>query len=201
MPPIEQNIANNILHLRKTNNLTQGELAKKLNYSDKTISKWERGESLPDISMLANIAKIFNVNVDYLISEHTDKEIEKAKNKRQIFIRNLLIIILECVAVLLISTIVFVLSYFRDPNNAKTMWISFVAASPVCSLLLFIYAHKNKYSLMELFCISFLLWTLLTTVFCAFLVTQPGSIVWMIYLIGAPIQAVIFLFYFWRKTF
>ena len=52
-------IAKNIAKLRVDSNMTQNELAQKLNYSDKAVSKWERGESLPDISVLVQIAEIF----------------------------------------------------------------------------------------------------------------------------------------------
>ena len=47
--------------------LTQIELAEKINYSDKAISKWERGESIPDVSVLLNLAKLFGVNIDFLV--------------------------------------------------------------------------------------------------------------------------------------
>lgn len=67
-------IAQNIAELRRNNNMTQLELAEKLNYSDKAISKWERGESLPDVAVLKNIADIFLVSVDYLL-EQTHKKI------------------------------------------------------------------------------------------------------------------------------
>ena len=60
-------IAQNIAELRRNNNMTQLELAEKLNYSDKAISKWERGESIPDVAVLKNIADIFLVSVDYLL--------------------------------------------------------------------------------------------------------------------------------------
>ena len=54
-------IADNIIKFRKKAKLTQAELAQKLNYSDKAVSKWERGDALPDIIVLNDIAKIFNV--------------------------------------------------------------------------------------------------------------------------------------------
>ena len=49
------------------NHMTQAELGEKLNYSDKTISKWERGESAPDISVLVEIAELFGVTLDSLV--------------------------------------------------------------------------------------------------------------------------------------
>ena len=57
-------IANNITELRRSVPLTQAELAEKLNYSDKAVSKWERGESIPDVIVLKQIADLFGVTVD-----------------------------------------------------------------------------------------------------------------------------------------
>ena len=66
MDELKTIIANNIVELRKKNNMTQLELAEKLNYSDKAISKWERGESYPDCSLLLPIARLFSVTLDEL---------------------------------------------------------------------------------------------------------------------------------------
>ena len=67
-------VAANITDLRKKNNITQAELAQRLNYTDKAVSKWERGESLPDVAVLKQIADIFSVKIDYLVTaEHPDK--------------------------------------------------------------------------------------------------------------------------------
>ena len=59
--------ASNIIKLRTEAGLTQAELGEKLNYSDKTISKWERGEAIPDAYVLTQMAEIFGVSVDYLL--------------------------------------------------------------------------------------------------------------------------------------
>lgn len=69
MKDIKNIIAKNISELRQKNHMTQLELAEKLNYSDKTISKWERAESSPDISILVEIAELFGVSLDYLVTE------------------------------------------------------------------------------------------------------------------------------------
>ena len=77
MEDIKAIIAENIVTLRKAGGMTQIELAEKLNYSDKAVSKWERGESVPDISVLKAIADLFGVTVDYLITaDHDPKELE-----------------------------------------------------------------------------------------------------------------------------
>ena len=67
MEPIKSTIAKNIVRLRQASGMTQAELAAKLNYSDKAVSKWERGESLPDVAVLAQIADLFQVSMDWLV--------------------------------------------------------------------------------------------------------------------------------------
>ena len=67
---LKYQIGANIAAYRKQAGLTQAGLAEKLNYSDKTISKWERGESSPDISVLVDIADLFGVSIDSLFTEN-----------------------------------------------------------------------------------------------------------------------------------
>ena len=60
-------IGKNLQILRKKNSLTQAELAEKLNYSDKAISKWEKGESMPDIMLLPELCQILGITADALL--------------------------------------------------------------------------------------------------------------------------------------
>ena len=70
MDELKQLIAANLAAFRKANRLTQAELAEKINYSDKVISKWERGESTPDVLILHQLAEIYGVTVDrFLMTE------------------------------------------------------------------------------------------------------------------------------------
>ena len=66
-------IARNLTQLRKENHLTQKELSEKLNYSDKVISKWERGESTPNIEALQALSDFYNVSIDQLINGNNEK--------------------------------------------------------------------------------------------------------------------------------
>src|SRR5690554_6504635 len=66
-------VANNLVNYRKDKNLTQMELAEQINYSDKVISKWERGESLPGIDALKTIADFYKISVDDLIQEESKR--------------------------------------------------------------------------------------------------------------------------------
>ena len=74
--------ASNLINLRTAAGMTQAELGVQLNYSDKTVSKWERGEAIPDAYVLTELSDLFHVTVDYLLSSHdawqSPEEIRKA---------------------------------------------------------------------------------------------------------------------------
>lgn len=72
----EDVLRNNLMSLRKNKGLTQKELAISLNYSDKVISKWERGESVPNVEALEQIAHFYNCSIDDLINENLDSDEE-----------------------------------------------------------------------------------------------------------------------------
>ena len=85
MDDIKNIVAKNITELRLLNNMTQMELAEKINYSDKTVSKWERGESSPDIAVLVEIADLFGVTLYYLVrSENIENAVVENKTKEVI---------------------------------------------------------------------------------------------------------------------
>ena len=83
MDELKQIIADNITFYRKELKLTQAELAEKLSYSDKAVSKWERAESYPDIATLAELSKLFGVTVDQLIS--TRKKVKSPLVRKHLF--------------------------------------------------------------------------------------------------------------------
>ena len=70
MENLEQIVANNLTELRKEQKWTQAELAEKINYSDKSVSKWERGDALPDLKVLLQMAELFGVSLDYFVTEN-----------------------------------------------------------------------------------------------------------------------------------
>ena len=78
-------IAGNIGKLRREAGMTQLELAEELNYSDKAVSKWERGESIPDVIILKQLADRFSVSVDFLLRADHPSEVaaKREYTKRQ----------------------------------------------------------------------------------------------------------------------
>ena len=158
-------IANNLMNLRKASKLTQLELAEKLNYSDKAISKWERGESLPDVILLKQIADMYNVNVDYLMQEHSFDDAKKHKPKSKLN-NKLIITLLACLVVWVCAVIVYVnLSIIKDINY----WMIWVWAVPVSAIVLIVFSSiwgKRKHILMS---VSLLVWSFLASCYLQFI--------------------------------
>ncbi|AOY77848.1 helix-turn-helix domain-containing protein [Clostridium formicaceticum] len=72
-----------IISLRKEKNMTQKDIAEKLNISDKTISKWERGIGCPDVALLGDLSKILGVNIEkILLGDLEEKDTDGGNMKR-----------------------------------------------------------------------------------------------------------------------
>ena len=126
-------VAGNLAYYRRLNNLTQIELAEKLNYSDKSISKWERGESLPDLYILREIALLFGVTLNDLVSEKkTTPRVHRRLSK-------LLTTLLAFGSVWFVATVVFVALGFLP--EFKRSWLAFVYAVPASAVVLIVFAN------------------------------------------------------------
>ena len=79
---LEQIVAANLAELRRARGLTQAELAEKINYSDKSVSKWERGDGLPDLKVLTQLAALYGVSLDTFVTENAAQEIEQVQKPK-----------------------------------------------------------------------------------------------------------------------
>lgn len=186
MDDIKQITAKNISSLRIGKKMTQLELAEMLNYSDKAVSKWERGESLPDVVTLKNIADIFSVTVDYLITEHSEKEkppVSKTVRNNHIFIT-----LIAMVGVWFIGTCIFALSGLFEHK----LWFSFVVCVPFSMVVLLIFNSIWGSKRVNMYVISALLWSTLFTIYLGFYIYGLLNL-WLIFIIGIPTQIIIFL--------
>lgn len=179
-------IANNITELRKAIPLTQAELAEKLNYSDKAVSKWERGESIPDVIVLKEIADIFGVTVDYLLEEVHPLSGNMQSVPRQLKKNRLLITLSSCVLVFLIATIAFVA--LDTMASIPRIWLAYVYSVPVCAIVLIVFNSMWGKKKLNFLFISLLVWGLLTSIYLTI-----GYRYWIIFIVGAPAQLIIIL--------
>lgn len=188
MEDLKVTISKNIQTLRKNTGLTQIGLAERLNYSDKAVSKWERGESLPDIVVLKEIADLFGVSVDYLLSESHDLPEMALSTKKMIRKNRLIITLLATAMVWLFATIAFVVLGIAWPSLSKT-WLAYVVAVPVSCIVLLVFNSiwgRAKYLFII---ISVLLWSALTTL-CLILNTAN---IWLVFVVGIPAQVMVIL--------
>lgn len=184
MEDLKPIIANNIIELRKQMNLTQAELAEKMGYTDKAISKWERGESIPDVLTLKALADTFGVTLNYLTeAEHPKNKTEiprRTKNNR------LIISLLAAAAVWFIATVLFV---YLKVYGASSVWLVFVGAVPVSMAVLLVFNSIWGKKVLNFVIISVLVWSSLAF---AYLMLLPYNL-FLIFVIGIPIQVLIIL--------
>ena len=182
MDNVNSVIAKNLVTLRKKSNLTQLQLAEKLNYSDKAISKWEKGEALPNINVLMALADFYEVKIQDIVYEHKVVEPKKSKNR----LRGILIS-LSSMMVCLIATIVFVaLTYTEFRDKA---WYAFIIALPMFFLVITIFLAVWKNNLLASIFASLMVWSFILMIS---LILEEYQ-VWMVYLIGLPLQIIIVL--------
>jgi len=193
-------IANNIIKYRKKFKLTQAELAEKLNYSDKSISKWERGDSLPDIIILNDIAKIFNISLDNLITQHEVKPYKKAnKILEKIYNNKMLITLCSSIIVWLVASITFVfLSIFTD---IPYLWMTFVYATTVNCIVLIVFNYLWKNIYYNFLTVSALIISLATSIYCSLYLFLNINRIWLIFIIVIPLLILAYLWFVVRKKF
>ena len=191
MNDIKNAVAKNISELRQSCGMTQIELAEKLNYSDKAISKWERAESIPDITVLVTIAELFGVTLDYLVhEEHTTEELKEISDTAVPRYNRHLIAAMSVMLVWFVSLFVFVLIALFAPS-VKGEWLSFLYGIPVAAIVLLVFNSIWFDSRKNYFIISVLVWSVLLAVHVTVLLS--GYNLWLLYLLGIPGQLVIFM--------
>lgn len=194
MQDIKAIVAKNIATLRQSREMTQLELADKLNYSDKAISKWERGESLPDIAVLITVADLFEVSLDYLVRPDHDSQHIRAKRASRRRKKNRGFITGMCVVLVwLLAMLVFIVL----DNVATKAWsplLPFLYAVP-CTLVVWLIFNAMWFNpRRNFFIISLLMWSILSAVYITLLFA--GFSVWTLFALGIPGQIIVLL---WSK--
>jgi len=190
MAELRDILAKNIAYLRNHAGLTQAELAQMLNYSDKSVSKWERGDGIPDVAVLVQMAEIFHVTLDWLVTEHTKQRPPRMKNGMT---RNQqLISVIALLGVFSLALTVF----FSFWISGKVVWQVFVAVLPVMCVVYLVLNSVWGKGANNLYVISALLWTLLLFFYVLFLKHN----LWLLFLLGVPAQAAVVLAFKIRLT-
>jgi len=175
-------IAKNLAILRKKSQLTQLQLAEKLNYSDKAVSKWEKGDCVPNVYVLMSLAEFYGVKIQDIVYEN--KSVQPKKNRRSF---RLIVSSLSSMLVWFVATVVFVVLAYIP--NVQREWLTFVVAVPIFFLVLTILFYAWKWKIASTIFASLFVWTLITTI-C--LILQEYK-VWLVYIVGFPLQVIVIL--------
>ena len=187
--------ASNIINLRTNAGLTQAELGAKLNYSDKTISKWERAEAIPDAYVLKQIGEIFGVTVDNLLSSHDEWKpipIEEPETE-QVSYSTGKIIAISVIGVWTLALTAFVALWIAD----MIYWQIFVVALPISLLtylILICIFHRKRH--LQYVIAVFVLSLFLT----GYLLSYPRYNPWQVFLIAIPAEVIVYLACNLKKT-
>ena len=191
MKELNEIIAKNIADYRKSQNLTQSELAEKINFSDKSISKWERGEAIPDVSVLLSMSKIFGVSIDDIVSDHSEKIIEtRTQHSRR---NKYLISILSAGIAWLVATLIFTI-FKVFVTSIENAWLCFIYAVPVSMIVFLVFACLWSKNWTKCLFASLLVWTLLAAI-CL----SSTYNLWKLFYIGIPLQ-IMFVLWFVLKS-
>ena len=178
-------IASNIAYYRKEMNLTQSELAERIHYSDKSISKWERGDGLPDICVLVVLADLFGVTVnDLLASKHKRSKFALPKLKHSI------ITLMSVGLVWLLASVVFFVLKLFVPGLPKA-WLAFIFALPVMFIVTLVLSSIWHPRVFQFISVSGLIWSIALALDLSFSLDYMN----LVYIIAAVMQALTILWY------
>ncbi|MBQ7788429.1 MAG: helix-turn-helix domain-containing protein [Clostridia bacterium] len=177
-------VAQNIYYLRTVNHMTQYELGQKLNYSDKAISKWERGDGVPDAYILTKISELFGVSVDYILTEHSEQD--KRVDTKPAKVAKQTIMNISVISVFVLALLAFIIIALTFDVY---YWQVFVYAVPIATICAIVFSSVWERARGVLAYTSILLWSLLATIYVAI----GNYSYWLIFVLGIPLQAIVFL--------
>lgn len=183
-------VAQNIIKLRTSNNMTQADLGEKLNYSDKSISKWERADALPDAFVLKQMSEIFDVSVDYILSEHSDEE--KVETHHTSGFSKSVVSTISFIGTWTLSLFAFIVTWLCGMPT----WLIFVYTIPISLIVLLVFNSLWGIGKINMFIISGIVWGIITCVYLTFY----NQNWWQLFIIGIPAQFIIILSFFIKKN-
>ena len=197
---LKRQIGINIASYRKRNGLTQAGLAERLNYSDKAVSKWDRGESVPDVMTMVQLAEQFDITVNDLLVDPealpgnpnnleqamtrvTEKTLKRKANKH-------IILWLSSLLVWFVALFFYVVfSSFDIPYT----WLAFLYAVPTNAIVLLSMRstwHDFRWNRAY---VSTIMWGFLVSFHATLLIMHFNM--WKLYLLGIPGQIAIWLWF------
>ena len=202
---LRKQIGANIASYRKRNGMTQARLAEKLNYSDKAVSKWERGESAPDVMTLVQLSELFDVTVNDLLQDPNElpenpgrmervmgAAVEKTLKRKA---NKTIILMLSSLLVWSVALLIFVVLSILDVPKS---WLAFFYAVPADAIVMLSLRSAWRDFRWNRALISVIMWGTLISLFASMVVLVNPMLwtkIWRVFLLGVPGQAAILLWF------
>ena len=188
-------LAKNLVYYRKASGLTQLELAEKFNYSDKSISKWERGEGFPDVFVLKSLADFYGITVDdFYLEEHKKITVKHSQRRKQIYIRLLSI----AIAVLVTFLTFFFLNTLLSKDLAFKPWLVFLYGLVVISITWLVWEFIYHKRFNRMLAASAVIWTSAISIYFTFFVMMSLNL-WLIFIVAIPLQVLEIIWFLFKN--
>ena len=188
---LREYFARNLAYYRKALGLTQIELAEKLNYSDKSVSKWERGDGLPDLAVTVQIAEIFGLSVNDLVAEKPRRKLMTTRNK-------IIITLLSMGVAWLVATVLFFLCEIIFPE-VSVWWLFYIYAIPISAVVGFVFSCIWWKKIHIFAAISTLIWSVALCVMLTVSVAASVPKISLIFIVAAVVQILAVLWFLIKK--
>ena len=192
-------LAKNLAYYRKASGLTQLELADKFNYSDKSVSKWERGEGFPDIFVLKSLADFYGITVDdFYQSEHKAVKVSQNKKRKQTYLKLLSIGINWLMTVLTFFLLNTLLSRFA-PDAPFESWLTFIYGTLTTGIILLVWEFIYHNRFLRMIAASIIIWTAALSLFLTFLVVMNLPLP-LLFIVAIPLEVLEIIWYLFRRN-
>ncbi len=188
-------IAANLIRLRQSAGLTQLQLAEMLNYSDKAVSKWERGESIPDLRVLIQLAQLYHITVDDIVSVQPEKVVKPKLNLKK---KHLLVTLLSVGLVWVIATGVFMILFYTPVSEYA--FLTYVVAPLVSFIVFTVFSSIWGTKFTTLLSCSGIVWSVAAIVHVNIYLFAPEVVIWPFYVVAGACQVLLVLWFYFRKV-
>lgn len=196
---LRETLAENLIYYRKRAGYTQAELAATLNYSDKSVSKWERGEGIPDVIVLACLADCYGISVNDLLTHREDREIEEIDEDTPKKVRSLktriLVPLMSVGIAWLFATFLFFLLKVCLPSMPSEKPI-FTWCIPVTFIVLTVFSAIWWNTVLRFVCISGIVWSV---ALCFFLTFSGVPYMSLIFAVAGVMEILVILWFILRN--
>lgn len=195
MDELKSTIAKNLIALRTKAHLTQVQLAEMLNYSDKAVSKWERGEAVPDLRVLIRLSEIFGVSLDDIVkAENLEPRIQP---KKKVNGMHAFIVAMSTVLVWFVAMGVFMIFFFI-PATDEYAYLVFVVAPLPTAIVWTVFSAKWGNRVTNALAVSAILMSCVLIFHIFVMSFSDFRKIYYLYIVAAVFEILIILWFSYR---